>query len=71
VPLIAYGGPGRHRHKYFPRRARRYLRWCARHGHPYTMLALVSYLPTLAKRAYFRLLAIREQRVGAGAMQGA
>lgn len=71
VPLIAYGGPGRHRRKYFPRRARRYLRWGARHGHPYTMLRLVSYLPTLAKRVYFRLLALWEQRVRTGAMQGA
>jgi len=69
VPLIAYGGPGRHRQKYFPRRARCYLRWCARHGHPHTMLKLVSYWPTLAKRIYFRLQAIREQRVETGAMQ--
>ncbi len=55
VPLIAYGGKGRHARKYFPRRARRYLAWCERHGHPMRLLRLVSYLPELPKRAFFRL----------------
>ena len=69
VPLIAYGGSGGHRRKYFPRRARRYLDWSARHGHKFTMLRLISYLPTLAKRVYFRLQAISGQRSRAGAAQ--
>jgi hypothetical protein len=69
TPLIAYGGNGRHRRKYFPRRARRYLDWSARHGHKFTTLRLVSYLPTLAKRVYFRLQAMWEQRSRTGAAQ--
>lgn len=55
VPLIAYGGPERHSRKYFPRRARRYLQWSARHGQPMRVLRVVSYLPELLKRGYFRL----------------
>jgi glycosyltransferase involved in cell wall biosynthesis len=71
VPLIAYGGPGEHRRRIFTRRARAYLRWSARHGHAHTALRLVSYLPTIAKRVYFRLQALREQRVRGDAMHAA
>lgn len=55
VPLMAYGGTDRHRRKYFPRRARQYLRFGARHGAPAHLLRLVTYLPTAGKRVFFRL----------------
>lgn len=58
IPLIAYGGPSPHRRRYFPRRARVYLARCAQHGHPQRMLVLVSYLPSLLKRIYFKLAAL-------------
>lgn len=61
VPLIAYGGSGRHARKYFPRRARRYLSWSARHGRPLRLLRLVSYLPQLPKRVFFRLQTLWQQ----------
>ncbi len=68
VPLIAYGGAGRHARKYFPRRARRYLAWSARHGQPMRLLRLVSYLPELPKRAYFRLQNLWHQLIRPGAV---
>jgi glycosyltransferase involved in cell wall biosynthesis len=58
VPMIAYGGGNAHRRKYFPRRARRYLAQCAKNGHPATALYLVSFMPRILKRLYFRLHAL-------------
>lgn len=62
VPMIAYGGASRHGRKYFPRRARRYLDRSRRHGYPAVDLYVVSYLPTLAKRLYFRLCDLWRRR---------
>lgn len=64
VPLVAYGGASRHRRKYFPRRARQYLRYGARHGAPALVLRGVTYLPTIAKRVYFRLQALWTRHFG-------
>jgi glycosyltransferase involved in cell wall biosynthesis len=66
VPLMAYGGASRHRRKYFPRRARRYLRYGARHGAPARLLRVVTYLPTVAKQVFFRLQDVWTRRFGAG-----
>ena len=51
VPLIAYGGAGRHARKYFPRRARRYLALERAHGHPMRLLRAGVLSTGAAKRA--------------------
>ena len=53
--MFAYGGPSRHLRRSLPRRARPYLALSARHGDRALDLYLLSYLPTLVKRVYFRV----------------
>jgi glycosyltransferase involved in cell wall biosynthesis len=54
LPMIAYGGESEHLRRSLPRRARPYLALSARHGDRAWDLYALSYLPTLAKRVYFR-----------------
>ena len=56
IPMIAYGGRSQHLRRHLPRRARPYLALSARHGDCALDLLVVSYLPSLAKRVYFRLV---------------
>jgi GT2 family glycosyltransferase len=70
APMIAYGGGSQHLRRYLPRRARQYLALGARHGDRGLDLLIVSYLPTLLKRVYFRLRTEWRRRRG-GAAAGA
>ena len=62
APMISYGGPSRHLRRYLPRRARQYIALAARHRDRALDLLVVSYLPTLLKRVYFRLHGLWRQR---------
>jgi glycosyltransferase involved in cell wall biosynthesis len=53
VPMIAYGGPSRHRRIAYPRRARAYLRFARRHGGRFVALMVMSYAPAPVRRAWF------------------
>lgn len=55
VPLIAYKGRTRHQSFYYPRRARAYLNYAARHGRRFRMLELLTYAPELVRRVYFAI----------------
>jgi GT2 family glycosyltransferase len=62
APMISYGGPSRHLRRYLPRRARQYLALAAQHGDRGLDLYVVSYLPALLKRVYFRAWSMWRQR---------
>jgi hypothetical protein len=64
VPMLSYGGQSRHLRRYLPRRARAYLALSARHGDRALDLYLLSYLPALFKRVYFRVWDMWRQRAG-------
>lgn len=55
IPLLSYGGGVAHRRKYFPRRARIYLRRALAHGGRVRTLLFMSCMPDIARRLYFRL----------------
>ena len=65
--MIAYGGDSPHYRRYLPRRARAYLALGARHGDRGFDLLVLSYLPTLLKRVYFRVQrSLRPRAAGRG-----
>jgi GT2 family glycosyltransferase len=62
VPLMAYGGGTRHQSVYYPRRARAYLRYAARHGARFRTLTALTYAPEWVRRVYFGIAARRPRR---------
>ena len=67
VPMLAYGGPSGHLRRSLPRRARPYLALSARHGDRALALYVLSYLPTVVKRVYFRVWDKWRRRAGRAA----
>ena len=61
VPLISYYSDDKHKTKYYPRRARAYLKGCKHYHKTYYFLCLLSYLPHFMRRAGFKLLELQRQ----------
>jgi glycosyltransferase involved in cell wall biosynthesis len=61
IPMMAVETDSRHKNKYYPKRARKYLRYSAQLGYPERFLTLMTYLPSLFRRIGFRLLSLRSR----------
>lgn len=57
IPMMAVDTESRHINRYYPRRARKYLDYCARLGFPERTLMFMTYLPSLLRRIGFMVLA--------------
>lgn len=61
IPLLAFDAGSTHQNRYFPRRARRYLRVCAQAGNPQLLLWVLSFLPHLIRRVGFKFISLTQR----------
>jgi glycosyltransferase involved in cell wall biosynthesis len=61
IPLMAVETESRHKNKYYPKRARKYLRYSDQLGHPERFLKAMTYLPSIFRRIGFVLLSLRSR----------
>ncbi len=54
-PMLAYDSGSAHESRYFPRRARAYLRYASKHGSSYLTLSIAARLPWLLRRVLMKL----------------
>lgn len=58
IPMMATETESKHKNRYYPRRARKYLDYCARLGFPERTLMFMTYLPSILRRTGFMVLAL-------------
>jgi glycosyltransferase involved in cell wall biosynthesis len=65
IPLLSFGAGSPHQNKYYPKRAREYLRKCAVLDKPERFLWFLSFLPNFWRRIGFALMSMGQRFRGA------
>jgi glycosyltransferase involved in cell wall biosynthesis len=65
VPMLSLDRGSRHEDRYYPRRARKYLRRCAALGYPEPFLWLLSFAPHFGRRVGMAVIDRRQKLIGA------
>ena len=62
IPLLSYDAGTPHERKYYPIRARRYLKKSREYGQPELLLYALTFSPSIVRRVAFKLMSLRRAR---------